>query len=202
VFAALQPGAAMSLGVTRNASIAQAVDYGLDWRRKSPFDTVQLVALAQAADPPRLLAAFEALAKQLPQAGAKAARTGNDFQVSYAAGQGARFGLRPIDGKPVAYLLGGDLKPEDLRPSPKAASPDAAAFYADPGASVRADFGKLAAAIHALPESTYGTGPQSYVTRSVVAQVIDPLRPLRLLLDLQVQPDFLDATLGVEIAAP
>jgi hypothetical protein len=107
-----------------------------------------------------------------------------------------------LDGKPVAYLLGGDVKPDDLRPSPKAASPEAAAFYADAGASVRADFGKLAAAIHALPESTYGTGPQSYVTRSVVAQVIDPLRPLRLLLDLQAQPDFLDATLDVEIAAP
>jgi hypothetical protein len=202
VFAALQPGAAVSLGVTRTASIAQAVDYGLDWRRKSPFDTVQLVALAQVAEPPRLLAALEALAKQLPKAEAKVARSGNDFQVTYAAGQGARFGMRLIDGKPVAYLLGGDVKPDDLRPLPKAANPEAAAFYADPGASVRADFGKLAAAIHALPESTYGTGPQSYVTRSVVAQVIDPLRPLRLTLDLQAQPDFLDATLDVEIAAP
>ena len=63
-------------------------------------------------------------------------------------------------------------------------------------------FGKLADHIHALPESTYGTGPQSYVTRSVVAQVIDPLRPLRVTAGLQAQPGFLDASLDVEIAAP
>jgi hypothetical protein len=130
----------------------------------------------------------------------KVARTGDDFQTSYAAGQGARFGLREIDGKPVGYLLGGDLKPDDLRRSPRSA--DAPALYLDAGAAVRADFGRLATAIHALPESTFGTGPQSYVTRSVVGQVIDPLRPLRLTFALQAQPDSLGATLDVEIAAP
>lgn len=202
VFAALQPGAAVSLGVVKNASIAAAVDYGLDWRRKSPFDTVQLVALAQASDATRLLAALEALAKQLPGVGARVERTSNDFQITYAGGKGARFGLRPIDGKPVAYLLGGDLKPEDLHATPRPVNPEAAALYADPGASARLDFGKLAAQVHALPDTTYGTGPQSYVTRSVVGQVIDPLKPLRLTLGLQAQADFLGATLDVEIAAP
>ena len=202
VFAALLPGAAFSLGVARNASIAEAVDYGLDWRRKSPFDTVQLVALAQAADGPRLLLALEALAKELPALGARVERGPADFQITYAGGKGARFGLRQIDGKPVAFLLGGDLKPEDLRALPRPVNPEAAALYADPGAAARVDFGKLAAEVHALPDTTYGTGPQSYVTRSVVAQVIDPLRPLRLTFGVQAQPDFLGATLDVEIAAP
>ena len=81
-------------------------------------------------------------------------------------------------------------------------SADAPALYLDAGAAARADFGKLATAIHALPEGTFGSGPQSYVTRSVVGQVIDPLRPLRLTLGLQAQPDSLGATLDVEIAAP
>ena len=204
VFAALLPGAALSLGVVQNASIAQAVDYGLDWRRKSPFDTVQLVALAQAADGPRLLAALDALARQLPAAGAKVTKAadGADFQITYAGGKGARFGVRTIDGKPVAYLLGGDLKPEDLRKTPRPVNPEISFLYADPGAALRADFGKLAAQIHALPDATYGTGPQSYVTRSVVGQVIDPLRPLRLTLALQAQADSVGATLDVEIAAP
>lgn len=216
VFAALLPGAVVSLGVARNASIAGAVDYGLDWRRKSPFDTVQLVALAQAADGPRVLAALEVLARQLPDLGAKVERGdaaagpsregrspgSGDFQITYAGGKGARFGVRQIDGKPVAYLLGGALKPEDLRATPRPANPEAAALYADPGAAARADFGKLAAQVHALPDTTYGSGPQSYVTRSVVAQVIDPLRPLRLTLGLQAQPDSLGATLDVEITAP
>jgi hypothetical protein len=200
VFAALQPGAALSLSVARNASIAQALDYGLDFHRKSPFDTVQLVALAEAADKPRLIKALDALARQLPALGMKVARTGDDFQTSYAGGQSARFGVREIDGKPVGYLLGGDFKPDDLRRSPRSA--DAPALYLDAGAAARADFGKLAAAIHALPESTFGAGPQSYVTRSVVGQVIDPLRPLRLTIALQAQPDSMGATLDVEIAAP
>ncbi len=198
VFAALQPGAAVSVSVAKGASIAQAIDYGLDWRRKSPFETVQLVALAQVVDKPRLLKALEALARQLPEMGLKVSRTGDDFQTSYAAGQGGRFGVREIDGKPVAYVMGGDLHPEDLRRAPA----QNAALSAEKGAAALADFGRLAASIHALPESTYGTGPQSYVTRSVVAQVIDPLRPLRMTASLQAQPGFLDASLDVEIAAP
>ena len=202
VFAALLPGAVVSLGVARHASIAQAVDSGLDWRRRSPFDTVQLVALAQAQDGPRLLAALEALAKQLPGVGATVDRKADDFQISYAGGKGARFGVRQIDGKPVAYLLGGDLAPDDLRATPRPANPEAAALYADAGAAARIDFGKLAAQVHALPDATYGTGPQSYVTRSVVAQVIDPLKPLRLTFGLQALPEALGATLVVEIAAP
>ena len=197
VFGALQPGAALSVAVAKNASLAQAIDYGLDWRRKSPFETVQLVALAQVGDKTKLLKALDALAKQLPaEAGLKVARTGDDFQTTYAAGAGARFGVRDIDGKPVAYVMGGELRPEDLKRSA------GAALSGDGGAEGRADFGKLADQIHALPESTYGTGPQSYVTRSVVAQVIDPLKPLRLSLALQAQPGLLDASLDVEIAAP
>ena len=198
VFAALQPGAVISASVAKGASIAQAVDYGLDWRRKSPFETVQLVALAQVADKTRLLKALEALAKQLPEVGLKVSRTGDDFQTSYAGGQGARFGVREIDGKPIAYVMGGDLRPEDLRRAAK----EVGALFAEPGAAARADFGRLAGQIHALPETTYGTGPQSYVTRSVVAQVIDPLRPLRVTASLQALPGALDASLDVEIAAP
>ena len=205
VFAALQPGAALSLSVAKSASIAQAIDYGLDFRRKSPFDTVELVALAQVADKARLIKALDALAQQLPALGMKVSRTagsaaGADFQTTYAAGQGARFGVRDVDGKPVGYVIGGALKPEELHRSK--ASADAPALREDAGAAARADFGKLAAAIHALPESTFGAGPQSYVTRSVVGQVIDPLRPLRLTFGLQAQPDSLDATLDVEVAAP
>ncbi len=200
VFAAVQPGAAFSLSVAKNASLAQAIDYGLDFARKSPFDTVQLIALAKASDKARLVKALEAIAKQLPALGMKVVHAGDDFQTTYAAGLGARFGVREIDGAPVGYLLGGDLKPEDLHRAPAAV--EVAALGQDAGAVVRADFGKLASAIHALPESTFGTGPQSYVTRSVVGQVIEPLRPLRLTLTLQAQPESLNATLDLEVAPP
>src|SRR5206468_9098629 len=75
LLASVKPGVALSLSVERGANIGQAIDYGLDFRRKSPFDTVQLVALAQVADKPRLLKALAALAAALPALGAKAVRT-------------------------------------------------------------------------------------------------------------------------------
>jgi hypothetical protein len=194
--ASVAPGVVLSLGVEKTANIGAMVDSGLDFRRRSPFDTVQLVALAQATDAPRLLKALASIAGALPSLGARVERSGDDFQVTYPAGRGPRFGVRQIDGKPVAYLLGGSLKPEDLKRGARGAD----ALWQDPGASVQADFGKLAAAVAALPESAYGSGPQSYVARSLVSQVVEPLRPLRLKLDAQASPDRLGAVLDLEIA--
>src|SRR2546430_16667391 len=69
--------------------------------------------------PPRsTLFPYTTLFRSLPEAGLKVSRTGDDFQTAYPAGQGARFGVREIDGKPVAYVMGGDLRPEDLRRAP------------------------------------------------------------------------------------
>jgi hypothetical protein len=198
LLASVKPGVALSLGVEKGASISQAIDYGLDFRRKSPFDTVQLVALAQVADKPRLLKALAALAAALPSLGARVVRTGDDFQVSYPAGKGARFGVR----EEMAYLLGGAIAPEDLRRTPRTVNPEMAALYDDAGAAVRLDFGKLSDALRALPETTYGSGPQGYVARSLVGQIIEPLRPLRITLAAQAHPDALGATLDVELVAP
>src|SRR5207248_4028256 len=202
VFASLAPGVAASLGVARGVDIGAAIDYGFDWRRKSPFDTVQLVALAGVIDRPRLMKAFAQIAKTLPSRGARVNRTGDDFQVTYAAGKGARFGVREIDGKPIAYLLGGPLRPDELRRAPRSANPEVAALYESAGAAVRVDFGKLASALRALPESAYGSGPQSYVARSIVGQVIEPLKTVRLSMAAESFPDRLGGTLDVELVAP
>ena len=190
------PGVALSLGVLPTANIGAAIDTGFDFRKRSPFETVQLVALAQVTDKPRLLKAFAEIAKALPQINATAHRTGDDFEVTYPAGPGPRFGVREIGGKSVAYLLGGALKPEDLKPAPRGKG----ALWQDEGASVYADLGRLAAALAALPETAYGTGPQSYVARSLVSQVIEPLRVLQLSLDTAAYPDHFGGTLDVQIA--
>ncbi len=201
-FAALAPGAAVSLGLARDARIGEAVDYGLDWRRKSPFDTVQLVALAHVSDRPRLAKAFDRIARLLPELGARVQRTGEDFQVTYAAGRGARFGVREIEGKPVAYLMGGPLRPEELRRTPRPANREAALLFENAGAALRVDFGQLAASLRELPQSTYGSGPQSYVARSLVGQVIEPLRTVRLTLATEALPDRMGGSLDVELVAP
>jgi len=202
VFASLAPGVAASLGVARGVNIGEAIDYGFDWRRKSPFDTVQLVALAEVTDRPRLLKAFGRIARTLPDLGARVERTGDDFQATYAAGRGARFGVREIDGKAVAYLLGGPLRPDELRRTPRSANPEAAALYESGGAAVRVDFGKLASALRTLPDGAYGSGPQAYVARSIVGQVIEPLRTVRLSMAAESFADRLGGTLDVELVAP
>jgi hypothetical protein len=129
-------------------------------------------------------------------------RQGDDFQISYAAGRGARFGVREIDGKPIAYVLGGPLRPDELRSAARSKDPEAAPLYQDGGAAVRVDFGRLAASLRELPESTYGTGPQAYVARSLVSQVIEPLRTLRLSIAAEAFADRLGASVDLQLVPP
>lgn len=200
LLAALQPGAVLSLGAAKSINISSAMDYGLDFSRKSPFDTVQLVALARTADRPRALKALEQVALKLPSLGARVEQKGDDYRVTYGPGlQGVRFGIRK-DG--LAYLLGGEgATPDDLVAAPKPASP-AAALWTDPGAALELDLGKLASLVQKLPDSAYGTGPQAYVARSLVSQVIEPLRPLRLAASALPGKDGLSAEFVLEIVAP
>jgi hypothetical protein len=200
--AAVAPGVVVSLALARGANIGAAIDYGFDWRQRSPFATVQLVALAEVTDRPRLLRAFERIGEAMPPLGARVERRGEDFQVTYAAGAGARFGIRDIEGKAVAYLMGGPLRPEELRRSPRSTNPEAAALYENGGAALRIDFGKLALAVRELPQDAYGSGPQAYVARSFAAQVIEPLRTVRLTFAAEPFSDRLGATLDVELVAP
>lgn len=196
--ASVAPGVALSLGVLPTANLGAAIDNGFDVRKRSPFETLQLVALAQVTDKPRLMKALADIAARLPQFGARAERSGDDFQVTYPGGKGPRFGVRDVDGKPVAYLLGGALRPEDLKAGPRGRG----ALWQDEGASVDADLSRLAAQVAALPETAYGSGPQSYVARSLVSQVIEPFKVLELKAAAQAHPDSFDATLEVEIAPP
>ena len=107
-----------------------------------------------------------------------------------------------MEGKPVAYLMGGPLRPDEIRRTPRPASPEAAVLYDNAGTALRVDFGQLAAALRELPQSAYGSGPQSYVARSLVGQVIEPLRTVRLTVGAEAFPDRLAGSLDVELVAP
>jgi hypothetical protein len=144
----------------------------------------------------RLERAFDAVGRALPHVGARATRSGAGWQVRYAGGEGPRFGIRDLGGKPVAYLVGGGIAPEQLVEGPQRAP----VVEQDAGASVQIDFGKLAAHVGTLPESSYGSGPQAYVARSVVAQVLDPLAPLRLTLAMLPQDEGARAEIDLAIA--
>jgi hypothetical protein len=178
---ALAPGAAIAIALSPTAKLSAVVDYGiLDWRTRSPFESLQLVALAPVADEARLSRALQSLAKALPKAGAEVQRTSDGWQVRYAGGEGPRFGLATVAGQKVAWLAGG-FGSRDLGAILAAArDPSLPPVLAqDPGAAVRIDLGALAARVRSLPDSTYGTGPQAYVARSVVGQIIEPLSAVR-----------------------
>jgi hypothetical protein len=176
VAASLLPGTAFSIDLRPGANLGALVDFGfLDWHKRSPLETFQLVALAPVADRSRLERALERTAKALASVGAQATRAAGGWQVRYPAGEGPRFGIRDLGGKPVAYLVGGGIAPEQLGPTVERAP----VLEQDQGASLLIDLGKLAARVRALPESAYGSGPQAYVARSLISQVVEPLAPLR-----------------------
>jgi len=178
---ALAPGAAVVIGLSPSAKLGALIDYGvLDWRTRSPFESLQLLALAKVVDEARLSRALESLAKALPGAGAQVQRTADGWQVRYAGGEGPRFGLATVGGEKVAWLSGGyggrDLNA--ILATARDPSPPAA-LGQDPGAAVRVDLAALAARVRSLPDTTYGGGPQAYVARSVVGQIIEPLSAVR-----------------------
>jgi hypothetical protein len=178
---ALAPGAAVTLALSPSAKLSALVDYGiLDWRRRSPFESVQLLALAKVADEPRLSAALESLAKALPAAGARVTRMPDGWQVRYAGGEGPRFGLATVAGQKILWLAGGyggrDLNA--ILATARDPSPPAV-LGQEEGAAVRVDLAALAARVRSLPEATYGTGPQAYVARSLVGQIVQPLSAVR-----------------------
>ncbi len=200
LFGSLQPGIVFSAASSPALELSRAVDLGfLDWRAHSPFEFVQVAALAEvaASKKDRLVLALDALAQAMPKIGAAAVRSGDDWQVTYAGGAGARFGVRESAGKTIAYLLGGGLAPERLAPQP--GTPEAI-LSGPAGAAVSLDLGKLESALRALPESTYGSGPQSYIARSIVDRVVAPFKLLRLSLSVAPTAQGVEATATLQIA--
>ena len=207
LFAALSPGAALSLGLSARANLGRSVDPDLlDVRTHSPFDLVQLVATARTVQAGKVRRALAAIAAALPALDAVVTRVAEDrfpgcitdaWQVSYPGGEGVEFGTLlpsldacalPGSGAKAApeaatsetalvYATGGGGPGgAALLLAKTRASALTAALTADAAAVVAFDLGELARAVHALPDAAYGSGPQVFVARSLVSQVIDPLQ--------------------------
>lgn len=206
LFAALSPGVALSLGLSARANLGRSVDPDLlDVRTHSPFDLVQLVATARTGHAGKVRRALAAIAAALPELNATVTRVPEDrfagcftdaWQVGYPGGEGIEFGA-------LLPSLDACAPPgQGAKAAPEAASSETALVYAtggggpggaalllaktrpapldpliaDTAALVSFDLGELARGVHALPDAAYGSGPQVFVARSLVSQVIDPLQ--------------------------
>ena len=196
IAASLLPGGALSVALGPHANLAALVDFGVvDWRRRSPFDSIQVVALAPVGDRARLERALEAVAKELPRLGGQASRTTSGWQVRYPGGEGPRFGIRELGGKPVAYVTGG-IDPAQLGGEAQRSAP----LEQDAGGALLLDLAKLAETVRRLPETAYGSGPQAYVARSIVSQLIEPLSVLRMTASVLPGADGVAAEIGIAFA--
>ena len=206
IAASLLPGAAVSVALAPRANLARLIDFGLlDWRRHSPFETFQVVALAPVGDKARLERAFTKVAAALPKLGARVTNVvfagihsnvfAGGWEVRYPGGPGPTFGIARLHDKEVAYLVGGGIEMSQLDEEPSLP-----VLEQDAGAALLLDFGKLAEKVRALPETAYGSGPQAYVARSVVSQVLEPLAPVRLTATALPGPQGIDAEISVAIA--
>jgi hypothetical protein len=201
LFAALSPGAALSLGLSARANLGRSVDPDLlDVRTHSPFDLVQLVATAKTAHAVQVRKALAAVAAAMPAMNATITRVPEDrfagcftdaWQVSYPGGEGIEFGT--LSPSLEACSAAGPKAPAEAASSETAlvyatgggglsgaalllAKTRPSTLTADAAAVLAFDLGELARAIHALPDAAYGSGPQVFVARSLVAQVVDPLQ--------------------------
>ena len=228
LFGALRPGVELALGLATGANLGRLVDPDLlDLRAHSPFDVVELVAVAATDDAARVRKALSALAELLPTQGATVTREAgttagapgsvDEWAVRYAGGEGLRFGLLSTAGGPaldsgqrppgggsaIVFATGGfgSIARLPAWTHRRADGLPVNGLAGDLPVLAELDLGLLFAAVHALPDSAFGSGPQMFMARSLVSQVIDPFQRLRARLELRPTARGVVVDLAVSLAA-
>ncbi len=205
----LAPGFALSLGLAPKASLATALDF--DPRISNPFHTYSLVAVGQVKDAKRAAATLAKLSEALNQCATcgltvTSARAGSVlvYTERYAEGEGLSWALVGKElvvsgGERLPAILASIQAKKDTLKSTDFAPAATSALFGEPGIACAADFEELGQMVKALPDSAYGTGPSSFMVRSLISGVVDPLS--RLTVVAAVAPVAGGVTLDLSVAA-
>lgn len=185
----LVPGAALALSLQPDATLADVADARFDPSKANPFGAVRLAAVTRVKDAAAAKAQLAQLEAALPRMASKAVHTqshGLDVTTAhYALGDGVAWAQRAD----LVALGGGGVDPASLLDETKPGAPASyPALGGVSGLALQADFTALAALVGALPPSSFGTGPTSFVLRSTVEVAVQPLAPWRLSLALAPAP--------------
>ncbi len=201
----LAPGAALSASLAPTFTVGGLSSSRLGPGAGDPFRLIGVEALARVRDPARLEAFFARLARLAPRWGARltghGGAEGGGWKLSVGA---ARIGWSLAGGR--LAVAGGPARLEPLRKRAAAGGPGYAAptetsrtALASGVAAAVLDVGNAVASVRALPQEAYGTGPDGFVTRSLVDRFLEPASRLEAIsLRLEVTPEAALLDLEVE----
>jgi hypothetical protein len=201
----LAPGAALSLSLAPTFTVAGLSSSRLGPGSGDPFRLVAVEALARVQDPARFKAFLARLGPAAPRWGARltgrATADGGSWRLSLGA---ARLAWSLAGGR--LAVAGGPSRLDPLTRRAAAGGPG----YAAPTGTSRAalasgvaaavlDVRNTVVAVRALPQEAYGTGPDGFVTRSLVDRFLEPASRLEAVwLRLDVAPEAALIDLEVE----
>lgn len=188
LLANVDPGFALSVGISPDARLAGAFDF--DPRRSNPFETYTVFGLGSVKDAAKAqatLAKLPAIADSLRVGISEREISGvKVWTANYRLGEGlswALVGQRLV----LAGGLGDSLEPliASLAKGTQTVKPDAfsaraqQALFTDDGVALALDIGRVNELITRLPSSAFGQGAGGLMARSVATGMIAPLARLR-----------------------
>jgi len=182
VLPALGPGGAAGLSLAPTFTVAEFSSPRFDVRHTDPFRVVRLEASVPVRDEARLRALLDRLRKAGGRTGVKVAprpAPAGGWTVSWGA---STLGLALSGGRLLAAGGADRLPPLEARAAAgggyaPGTPPARAALEGGLGGAVL-DVGHLARSVAGLPEEAYGTGPNAFVVRSLVARYLEPAASL------------------------
>ncbi len=207
-FGALEPGLALSVGLSPTLRVASAMDPNP--ARNNPAEDFVLIAAATVKDPVKLKATLEKLPALLPAVQADLHTTQVEMDgafvttVSYERGELVGWLL---DGNTLVVFSGVE-GPQALKQLREGTGPAEAAFAAagrrvlagPAGAALGLDMASLYASLQQLPPTAFGSGPSAFMAKSAMSGVLRSLSHLRAV--VAVAPSAEGAVLDVTVSMP